>query len=225
MGGMPPGGGPAEGGPCIIRPGIGWTGPIGPAVKKPLNASFFSPLTLMDSCLTRLSWEVLGHGVVTHWGVAGVHGSPGWGPSVVGRWCSVMGGWPSVVRWGPSEVHAWRRVSRVGSGSRGLSLPLGLCGCRSSSLLLHLLPRLHLSIFELLHVEGLPLGEQLLPLELQLQRHPELIKPELRTTGSSGCDTNATFKLHQITGKAGKGLENGNTSLQEHILELSLFKL
>lgn len=34
MGGIPPGGGPAEGGPGIIRVGIGWLGPIGPVVEK-----------------------------------------------------------------------------------------------------------------------------------------------------------------------------------------------
>ena len=34
MGAMPPDGAPAEGGPGIIRPGIGWFGPIGPAEEE-----------------------------------------------------------------------------------------------------------------------------------------------------------------------------------------------
>lgn len=94
--------------------------------------------------------------------------------------CSMMGRRPSVVRWGSSGVHAWWRGPRMGSGTlgsvvmsgaRGLSLPLGLSGggsC-SGSLLLHLLPCLHLCVLELLHVERLSLCEELLPLKLQLQ--------------------------------------------------------
>lgn len=46
MGGMPPGGGPAEGGPDSIRPGIGWPGSIGPVDKwrqcETLKCCFFS---------------------------------------------------------------------------------------------------------------------------------------------------------------------------------------
>lgn len=58
----------------------------------------------------------------------------------------------------------------MGSRSGGLSLTLGLSGGGGrSGLLLHLLPRLHLGVFELLHVERLSLGEKLLPLKLQLQ--------------------------------------------------------
>lgn len=107
--------------------------------------------------------------MVTHWGIAGVHGATVW-------WAAMMGHRCSVVRLGPSGVHAWRWGSRVGSGSGGLTLPLGLGGsgrrgrgsrCR---LLLHLLSGFHLGVSELLHVEGLTLGEQLLTLQLQLQR-------------------------------------------------------
>lgn len=118
--------------------------------------------------LTRLSWVMGGHGVVAHRRVARVHGTTMWGPAMVGHRCSVM-------RLGPTGMHAWWRVSREGSGSRSLAVPLSLgSGGRSSggggcSLLLHLLPRLHLSISELLHVERLTLRQQLLSLELQLQ--------------------------------------------------------
>lgn len=123
----------------------------------------------MVASLTRLSWVVRGHGVVTHRGVNGVHGTAGWRPSVVGDWCS-------VVWLGPSRVHTWwRGSSRVGSRSRSLTLSLSMGGSGrcSGSLLLHLLPRLHLCVFELLHVEGLTLGEQLLSLKLQLHREME----------------------------------------------------
>lgn len=97
-----------------------------------------------------------------------MHGTTMWRPSVVGHRCSVM-------RLGSTGMHPWRRVSRVGSRSRSLALPLSLGsgggsgGGGRSSLLLHLLPRLHLSISELLHVEGLTLRQQLLSLKLQLQ--------------------------------------------------------
>lgn len=111
--------------------------------------------------------------MVTHRGVAGVHGTTRWGPSVVGHRCS-------VVWLGPSGVHAWWRGSGVRSRSGSLSLSLSLgggsgccCGGGGGSLLLHLLPRLHLSVFELLHVERLTLGEQLLPLKLQLHKDTE----------------------------------------------------
>lgn len=117
---------------------------------------------------TCLSWVVRGHRMVTHWGEARVHGSARWGPSVVRRGRSMVGRRSTVVWWWSSRVHAWWRGPRVRSRSWGLSLSLSLCGC--SSLLLHLLPCLHLSIFELLHVERLTLSEQLLPLKLQLQR-------------------------------------------------------
>ena len=50
------------------------------------------------------------------------------------------------------------------------ALALSGGGC---SLLLHLLAGLHLSVLELLHVEGLPLRQQLLPLQLQLQGRRE----------------------------------------------------
>lgn len=95
-----------------------------------------------------------------------MHGTSVWGPSVVGHW-------RSVVWLGPSRMHAQWRGSRVGPRTRSLSLSLGggRCGGGSSGgLLLHLLPRLHLGVSELLHVERLALGEQLLPLQLQLQR-------------------------------------------------------
>ncbi len=136
-----------------------------------INSSFICSnrkLVFWITCflpLTCLSWVVRGHGVVTHWWVAGVHGTTGWRPSVVGHWCSVV--W---LR--PSRVHAWWRGPRVGSRSRSLplSLSLGGGGSCSGGLLLHLLPRLHLGVFELLHVERLSLGEQLLPLKLQLHR-------------------------------------------------------
>lgn len=118
-----------------------------------------------DSLLTCLSRVVGGHGVVTHRRVAGVHGAAMWGPSVVGHW-------RSVVRLGPSGVHPCWRGPRVGTrtGSLALSLSLGGGGggSRGGVLLLHLLPGLHLGVSELLHVERLPLGEQLLPLKLQL---------------------------------------------------------
>lgn len=108
--------------------------------------------------------------MVAHRRVARVHGTTMWGPAMVGHRCSVM-------RLGPTGMHAWRRVSGEGPGSRSLAVPLSLgSGGRSSggggggcSLLLHLLPRLHLSIPELLHVERLTLRQQLLSLELQLQ--------------------------------------------------------
>lgn len=111
-----------------------------------------------------------GHGVVTHWGIAGVHGATMWWPAMMGYWCS-------MVRLGPSRVDAWWWGSRVGSGSGGLALPLGLGSSGRSSrssrsgLLLHLLSGFHLGVSELLHVEGLTLGEQLLTLQLQLPRH------------------------------------------------------
>lgn len=85
----------------------------------------------------------------------------------------MVGHWGSVVWLGSSRVHAWWRGPRVGSRCLPLSLSLGGGGSRSGGLLLHLLPRLHLGVFELLHVEGLTLGEQLLPLKLQLQRETE----------------------------------------------------
>lgn len=112
--------------------------------------------------------------MVAHWGVARVHCSTRWGTSVVGWGCSMVGRRSSMMWWGPSRVHAWWRGPRVWSSPR--PLPLGLGGCSSSScggcccLLLHLLPRLHLGVFELLHVEGLTLCEQLLPLKLQLRK-------------------------------------------------------
>ena len=56
------------------------------------------------------------------------------------------------------------------SRSLPLSLSLGSSGSRGGGLLLHLLPRLHLGIFKLLHVERLSLSEQLLSLKLQLQK-------------------------------------------------------
>lgn len=106
--------------------------------------------------------------MVTHRRVAGVHGAAMWGPSVVGHWCSVM-------RLGPTGVHPCWRGPRVGTRTRSLALSLSLGGgCGSGGvLLLHLLPGLHLGVPELLHVERLPLGEQLLPLKLQLLRDTE----------------------------------------------------
>lgn len=110
-----------------------------------------------------------GHGVVAHRRVARVHGTTMWGPAMVRHRRSVM-------RLGPSWMHPWWRMSREGPRSRRLALALGLGGGgRSSgggSLLLHLLPGLHLCISELLHVEGLALRQQLLPLKLQLH-NPE----------------------------------------------------
>lgn len=179
MGGMPPGGGPAEGGPGIMRPGIGWLGPMGPGwwrgeiywggvqqLKYP--PSYIQPhivrvgLAVTLTCLSRV---VGGHRVVTHRRVAGVHGTSVWGSPMVGHW-------RSVVWLGTSRVHAQWRGSRVGPRTRSLSLSLGSGGCGSScrGLLLHLLPRLHLGVSELLHVKRLALGEQLLALQLQLQR-------------------------------------------------------
>lgn len=106
--------------------------------------------------------------MVAHRRVARVHGTTMWGPAMVGHRCAVM-------RLRPARMHAWWRVGREGSGSRSLAMTVSLgSGGRSSSgggcsLLLHLLPRLHLSISELLHVKRLTLCQQLLPLELQLQ--------------------------------------------------------
>lgn len=97
-----------------------------------------------------------------------MHGTTMWWSSVVGHWCS-------MVWLGPSRVHAWWRGSRVGSRTKSLalSLSLGSSGSCGGSLLLHLLPRLHLGVSELLHVERLTLGEQLLTLKLQLHREME----------------------------------------------------
>lgn len=119
---------------------------------------------------TCLSGVVRDHLMVTHWGVARVHGSARWGPSVVWRGASVVRRRSTVVWWWSSGVHAWWMGPRVRARSWGLTLSLGLGGC--CSLLLYLLPCLHLSIFELLHVERLTLREQLLPLKLQL--HEEI---------------------------------------------------
>lgn len=103
--------------------------------------------------------------MVAHWRVAWVHGATMWRSTV-------MGHRPPVVWLGPAGVHAWRRGPRV--GPRVGALALGSCGrssCSSgSSLLLHLLPGLHLCVAELLHVEGLTLGKKLLTLELQLEK-------------------------------------------------------
>lgn len=122
-----------------------------------------------------------GHGVVAHRRIARVHGATMWGPAVVGHRCS-------VVRLGPSGMHAWWRVSREGPGSRSLAvaLSLGGGGGRSSGggcrLLLHLLPGLHLSVSELLHVKGLTLRQQLLPLQLQLQSREKDVMDLLKQT-------------------------------------------
>lgn len=99
-----------------------------------------------------------------------MHSTTMWGPAMVRHR-------PSVMRLGSTWMHPWWRMSREGPRSRSLALPLSLGGSgRSSSssrsLLLHLLPGLHLSISELLHVEGLTLRQQLLSLKLQLQ-NPE----------------------------------------------------
>lgn len=103
---------------------------------------------------------------MAHGRVAGVHGTAVWGAAVVGHRSSVM-------RLGPAGMHARGRVTRQGSGSRTLALTLSLGGGGGSgggcSLLLHLLPGLHLGVPQLLHVKGLTLRQQLLPLKLQLQ--------------------------------------------------------
>lgn len=118
------------------------------------------------TCLSRV---VGGHGMVAHWRVAGVHGATVWRPTV-------MRHWPPVVRLRPPGVHGWGRGSSV--RSRGGALALGCRRCSSGGgssgrLLLHLLPGLHLSVAELLHVEGLTLCEELLTLELQLEDERE----------------------------------------------------
>lgn len=101
-----------------------------------------------------------------------MHGTAMWWSSMVGHWCS-------MVWLGPSRVYAWWRGSRVGSRTRSLALSLSLSlslgggGSCCGGLLLHLLPRLHLGVSELLHVERLALGEQLLTLKLQLHRETE----------------------------------------------------
>lgn len=102
--------------------------------------------------------------MVAHRRVAGVHGTAVWRSAVVGHRRPVM-------RLGPTGVHAWWRVSREGPGSRNLAMgvSLGSSGRSRGGLLLHLLPRLHLSISQLLHVKRLTLRQQLLSLELQLQ--------------------------------------------------------
>lgn len=64
---------------------------------------------------------------------------------------------------GGSVVHAWPWGAMVGCGALGRCVGL---------LLLHLLAGLHLSILQLLHVEGLALRQQLLPLQLQLEGGP-----------------------------------------------------
>ncbi len=137
-----------------------------------MHTSYFGPPAVL-LFLTCLSWVMRSHGVVAHWWVASMHCTTRWGPSMVGHWCSMVG-------LGPSGVHAWWRRPRKGPRSRSLSLSLSLgggggsgCSCCSRSLLLHLLPRLHLGVFELLHVERLTLGEQLLPLKLQLHGEKE----------------------------------------------------
>lgn len=115
------------------------------------------------SVVTCLSRVVGGHGVVAHGRVARVHGATVRRPAM-------MGHRSPVVRLGSPGVHGWGR----GPGVRprgGALAPLGRsrssCSRSSrSSLLLHLLPGLHLSVAELLHVEGLTLCEELLTLEL-----------------------------------------------------------
>ena len=75
---------------------------------------------------------------------------------------------------GADGVMAHGGVSGVHGGRGSPVVPGALAlsggGC---SLLLHLLAGLHLSVLELLHVEGLPLRQQLLPLQLQLQGRRE----------------------------------------------------
>lgn len=44
IGAIPPGGGPAEGGPAIILPGIGWPGPIGPVCPGWCGAMGWCPM-------------------------------------------------------------------------------------------------------------------------------------------------------------------------------------
>lgn len=90
--------------------------------------------------------------------VVGTHGvEPGAGGAMSG----VHAGRGSVV--GGSVVHAWPWGAMVGCGALGRCVGL---------LLLHLLAGLHLSILQLLHVEGLALRQQLLPLQLQLEEGP-----------------------------------------------------
>lgn len=131
---------------------------------------------------------------MTHWGIAGVHGATVWWPAMMRHRCS-------VVRLGPSGVHAWWWGSRVGSGSGGLALPLGLgSGGRSGrgsrgGLLLHLLSGFHLGVSELLHVEGLTLGEQLLTLQLQL--------PGRTHTRDSGGDYHLEIRTRTMEASGG----------------------
>lgn len=92
-----------------------------------------------------------------------MHGATVWRPTV-------MGHRPTVVRLWPPGVHGWWRGPgvRPRGGALALGRRSGSSG-GSSCLLLHLLPGFHLSVAELLHVEGLALSEELLTLELQLE--------------------------------------------------------